>query len=267
MATLTSLTYIYHDCFLYRTRTAEGRDIAILFDYMIDPGKCLWSHIPENVEVYVLVSHFHKDHFNPEIFRWATHSGGIHYILSRDVARHARHILTPGTLYKGVRPDSSQVTILAKGEKYCDENLEITAYGSTDVGNSYAVCVREGDILFHAGDLNLWSWRDESTDEEIAASIRDYERELQPIADNFPVLDFAMFPVDSRIGSRYWEGAEIFLNRINVRRFFPMHFELADNNEQRMQRHSDALRFDLYAPRCGEMIGLTAPYSLYSYAT
>ncbi|MDE5552556.1 MAG: MBL fold metallo-hydrolase [Muribaculaceae bacterium] len=264
---MSSLTYIYHDCFLYRTRTATGREIAILFDYMRDPDGRLWSLIPDNVFLYVLVSHFHKDHYSPDIFRQASRAGGAHYILSRDVARHARHILTPGTLYKGVRPAVGQVTILSKGDKYCDENVEIHAFGSTDIGNSYVVRVSGGDVLFHAGDLNLWSWRDESTAGEIAAAKRDYECELQPIAERFPEFDYAMFPVDSRIGTLYWEGAEIFLKRINVKRFFPMHFELADNDGQRMQRHRDALRFDLYAPQRGEMIGLTAPYSLYWCAT
>ena len=39
-------------------------------------------------------------------------------------------------------------------------------------------------------------------------------------ADGF---DCAFFPVDPRLRGRFWEGAEIFLQKFNVRHFFCMH--------------------------------------------
>lgn len=262
---MTSLTYIHHDCFFYRTVTPGGEPLAVIFDYWRDPEDRLLSLLPEDCRIYVLVSHFHKDHYNPAIFGWSARFGDrVRYVISRDTARHARHILRPESLYKGVKPDPATVAVISKGEKYEDEYLTVHAFGSTDIGNSYVVEVKGGDIVMHAGDLNFWAWRDESTPEEVESARKAFLSELRPIAEKFPAIDYAMFPVDSRIGTGYWEGASILLRSISVARFFPMHFELADDEAALAQRHRDALRFDLYASGSGEYIGLTAPYSIFA---
>lgn len=260
------LTYIHHDCFLLRTS-----GLGIVFDYWFDPTAPddiippFVKDCPTDLPLYVLVSHFHKDHFNKNIFRWADSHPDIRFVLSRDVARKVRYMLNPDSTYSGMKIDSSRVTILSKLDIYSDDLLTIQAFGSTDVGNSYALTLRESGLkVFHAGDLNCWSWRDESTDEEIRAAEQAYVSELRPIADAFPEFDVVMFPVDSRIGTGFNEGARIFTRCIDVKRFFPMHFTLADSELMQEQRRLDAIDFSAYAPERGEFIGLTDPYDKYS---
>ncbi len=254
------IEYIHHDCFLLRSPHC-----TIVFDYWKDPRSeegsipGFFEDIPADLPLYVLVSHFHKDHFNKAIFKWAGQHADIRYIISKDTARHAGHLLRENTLYKGIRPDTSRVSILKCGEVYSDDIVSIKAFGSTDIGNSYAVEIKsEGFKVFHAGDLNCWSWRDESSKEEIEAAESAFRNELRPIAEEYPYFDVAMFPVDSRLGSGYCQGAFEFVRAVRVARFFPMHFELADNPELLEKRHSDAGKFENYAAPYGEYILLSA---------
>ncbi|MDE6273076.1 MAG: MBL fold metallo-hydrolase [Muribaculaceae bacterium] len=253
------LEYIYHDCFLLKSG-----DCTIIFDYWKDPKQSenntpsFFDEIPSDRPLYVIVSHFHKDHFNKEIFGWAEIHQDIRYIISKDTARHAGHLLRDNTLYKGSRPDVSRVTVLRKGEEYSDNILRIKAFGSTDIGNSYALEIKsQGLKIFHAGDLNCWTWRDESTKEEIDAAELAFRKEIKPIAEEYPEFDVVMFPVDSRIGTGYAQGALEFVRVIKVAHFFPMHFELADSQEELEKRKADASRFLDYAAQDGEYIALT----------
>lgn len=260
------LTYIHHDCFLLRTK-----ELGIVFDYWFDPTDTAAEippfvrNFPKELPLYVLVSHFHKDHFNKAIFRWVEVHPDIRYVVSRDVARQVRYMLNPQSTYAGNKIDPSIVTVLSKLEIYSDSLLTIQTFGSTDIGNSYAITLKSQNLkVFHAGDLNCWAWRDESTPEEIAAAEKAFRSELRPIADAFPEFDIAMFPVDSRIGTGYNEGARIFTRMVNVKRFFPMHFTLAETPEMLEQRRRDAVAFTEFAPDRGEFIGLTEPYDTYS---
>ena len=259
------LTYIHHDCFLLRTP-----ELGIVFDYWFDPAcregdlPAFLKDFPAEMPLYVLVSHFHKDHFNPAVFGWILIHPEIRYIISRDVARHARYMLSPDSRYAGHKVDPSKVTVLTKGEIYSDSLLNVHAFGSTDVGNSYAATIKSQDLkVFHAGDLNCWAWRDESTAEEVRSAENAFRSELRSIANSFPEFDVVMFPVDSRIGTDYAEGARIFADKINVKRFFPMHFTLADD-DMLARRKQDALDFSSYASARGEYIGLADPYDSYT---
>ena len=260
------LTYIHHDCFLLRTP-----GLGIVFDYWFDPTAPeavippFIAELPDEIPLYVLVSHFHKDHFNKNIFHWAASHPNIRFVISRDVARKVRYMMNPNSTYAGVKINPDCVTVLSKLDIFSDDLLTIHAFGSTDIGNSYAVTLRDSGLkVFHAGDLNCWTWRDESTPEEIQAAEQAFTAELRPIADAFPEFDLAMFPVDSRIGTGFNEGARIFTRSIDVKRFFPMHFTLADNEASRQQRRLDAIDFKDFAPDRGEFIGLTDPYDKYS---
>ena len=78
------LTYIYHSCFVLETDSC-----CVLFDFYKDTdktngfvhGELLKSDKP----LYVLSSHSHFDHFNPEILTWAEKRNNIHFILSKDI--------------------------------------------------------------------------------------------------------------------------------------------------------------------------------------
>ena len=265
------LTYIWHDCFLY-----EDKRLAMVFDFWKDPLRMntdaeasTESHLPvflKNIDrgkpLYVFVSHHHKDHYVKEIFDWSKDFPCIHYIFSKDTAKFARHIISPTSTYAGTKPSPEAVTILKPGETYSDSLMKVEAFDSTDIGNSYAV-ETGGETIFHAGDLNAWVWKDESTEEEVNAAIAAFEKILDAIAQKYPVMDIAMFPVDSRIGRDYFTGAAMFVRKIDVRHFFPMHFGLGTPEEQ-TKYQLDAAAVERYAnPERGEYICLQAPYSTF----
>ena len=266
------ITYIHHSCFL-----AQGDKFSILFDYWTDPTTTDARHprfldtVRRDCPLYVFVSHHHKDHFNQAIFRWASEHPDIRYILSDDIARFARHYLRSESSYRGPKPNPDQVKVLKPGENYKDDILEIHAFGSTDCGCSWLVTPTDesgqpdkSESIFHAGDLNAWIWIEESTPEEVEEATSAYSKILKEIANTTGRIGYCLFPVDSRIGSHWYLGAEMIVREIAVDHFFPMHFTLADCEEEKRKRIEDACRFDLYANRKhGEYIALTTPYTGY----
>ncbi len=260
---MIKLQYIWHDCFLF-----ESERLAIVFDFWKDP---LFSSddipmflkgVDKEKPVYVMVSHHHKDHYVKQIFEWGRYFPNIKYILSKDTAKFCRHIITPASLYSGVRPAVDSVVVLGPGESYEDERIKIDAFDSTDIGNSYGVAA-DGITLFHAGDLNAWIWKDESTEKEVATELKRFADVLEVIAGKYPEIDLAMFPVDSRIGTEYFTGARLFVRRIDVGHFFPMHFGLGNPEEQLRHQLAAAAVEDYANPERGEYICLQAPYSCF----
>lgn len=253
-----ALTYIYHDGFLLQTPVAN-----VVFDYWMDPDSAEPGFLREldvRKPLYVLVTHHHKDHYNPEIFQWAARFGKIRYILSRDTFRAARHFFAPTSLYKGARRvDSDLITCMSPGDVYDDGVVRISAFGSTDIGNSYMVEI-DGRKVFHAGDLNAWIWKDESTPAEIAGALAQFGKILSSIKTCTDGFDLAMFPVDPRLGTDFWTGAAIFVRRFDVKTFVPMHFTLAGQPDRQLDYMAAAGNFATYAnPDRGEYVILTTP--------
>ena len=252
---MITATYIYHSGFLVETPEA-----LLIFDYWKDPAKVASRIQNSDKPLYVLISHHHKDHLNREVFSWRRASGNIHFIISKDVFKFCRYQLREHTTYNGVKPDPQTVHILSPGEKYTDSNISIKAYDSTDTGNSWVVTTKCGKRIFHAGDLNAWTWKDESSEAEWKADLKKYTVILETIASENRAIDLAMFPVDSRIGTDWFAGAKLFLEAIDVKMFLPMHFELGQTEEEKMRYHRDAARFDLYAnPHRGCCAALQTP--------
>lgn len=243
---------------------------ALVFDYWTDKEpECgglplFFGSIPEHLPVYVFVSHHHKDHFNRHIYEWQRHRPGIVYIVSRDVRRASRAFISPDSHYTGFKPAQGSVVAMREGEFLTVGEIDVRAFGSTDTGNSWSVDAY-GLRIFHAGDLNAWVWRDESTPEEIEEALGAYRRILDSIAAYTAGFDVAMFPVDKRIGSGFYEGAAEFVRRLDVGVFLPMHFCLGEDALQTDEFARAACDFRLYAnPERGRYVGLTAPYSSYS---
>lgn len=203
--------YIFHSGFLI-----EGEGFSILIDYFKDTGfspREGYVHqtlLKKPGRLYILSSHVHPDHFNKEILQWKKEKEDIRYLFSRDILR-------------AHKAQSEDALFLMKGEEYEDQNISVKAFGSTDIGISFLIRA-EGREIFHAGDLNNWHWKEESTPEEMAIAERDYLKELELLAETTGHLDVAMFPVDPRLGSDFARGAEQFINRIAVGLFAPMHF-------------------------------------------
>lgn len=205
------LVYVYHSGF-----ALEGDGFSLLFDYFKDtdpdPSKGYVRRVwlRRQGSLYVFASHFHPDHFNPEVLRWREERPDIHYIFSKDILKRRR-------------AKADDALFLKKGDSYEDGTLRVRVFGSTDVGSSFLVEVG-GRRIFHAGDLNNWHWKDESTPEEVSRAESRYLRELEDIARAYPAIDLAMFPVDPRIGSDFDRGARQFMERIRVGTLVPMHF-------------------------------------------
>ncbi|MDO4703797.1 MBL fold metallo-hydrolase [Tannerella sp.] len=201
------LTYIFHSGYLVQTE----RSILII-DYWKDSENKAVERALSNCSgrVYVLCTHWHPDHFNPEILTWKEKYPDIRYVLSKDILKK-----------KLVSADDA--SFLIKGEVWEDELVRVKAFGSTDVGVSFLI-ETEGKMIFHAGDLNNWHWDEESTEEEAMASERLYLRELKTLTNVTKRLDLAMFPVDARLGTNYMRGAEQFVDALHTDWFAPMHF-------------------------------------------
>ena len=201
------LIYVYHSGFVL-----QGKDFALLFDYYQDtPDR--WVHrefLSRPGRLYVLSSHSHPDHFNPEILTWKKDRPDIQYILSEDIRDNQQACF-------------HEAIFLKKGEEWNDDLVKIKAFGSTDIGISFLVDIADKRI-FHAGDLNNWHWQEESTPEEIAQAEKEYLNELETLAQATDYLDLALFPVDPRLGNDYTRGARQFIDRIPTRQFVPIHF-------------------------------------------
>ena len=186
------VTYLGHSGFLVE---AAGRQL--LFDYLGDGLN------PERLtEAVVFVSHAHRDHCSDAALG-LMECGAARGVVSFDVRRKGPwHRIWPGD-----RLDAGGVTV--------------RAFRSTDAGVSFLVEVG-GISVFHAGDLNFWHWRGESTEAEVREARRAFDRAITEIEGN-PV-DIAFFPVDPRMGEGHDEGALEFAARVRPGVIFAMHF-------------------------------------------
>jgi L-ascorbate metabolism protein UlaG (beta-lactamase superfamily) len=219
------LTYIYHSGF-----AVEDANFSLIFDFFRDTEDVfIRRHIATFPgRVYVFVSHWHPDHFNPDVMQWKDQRTDIRYIFSDDLLKR-RSI------------DFSGVNFLAKGQVWNDDLLQVHAFGSTDTGGSFLV-EAGGKRIFHAGDLNNWHWNEESTPEEAQACEDAFLEEIAFMAQAVDRVDVAMFPVDPRLGKDYMRGPEQFVDRIRTGLFVPMHFGSA---------YEKATAFRAYAERAG----------------
>lgn len=205
------VTYIYHSCYLI-----EFDNFSVLIDFYKDSFRedgAWWISdylLAKEQDLYVLCTHSHSDHFNPQVMNWAQQKKNIKYIFSQE-------ILTE----KGIR--DNRIVYLDKEETYQDNQIKITAFGSTDVGGSFLLVADEKRI-FHAGDLNNWHWNEEVSKQEASTYENNFLCELELLAETTNQLFLAMFPIDPRLGKDFMRGAEQFVKRISTDYLLPMHF-------------------------------------------
>lgn len=202
------LTYIYHSGYLI-----ESDHFSIVIDYYKDLSKQNLIEVVlarKDIPLYILSTHSHHDHFNPQILKWKEQRKDITYIFSCDILDNAM-------------ARKEDATFLNKEDTFQDNLLRIKAYGSTDLGVSFLI-EGGGKTIFHAGDLNNWHWNEESTAEEIKEAEDFYLSELSILADEVSHINLAMFPIDPRLGKDYMKGAKQFIDTIKTDIFAPMHF-------------------------------------------
>lgn len=207
MGKLLKLTYYYNSGF-----SVQVGGTLLVFDYWEGEGRLLppayrltSSYLQAFEQIFVFVSHGHADHFDPIIYDWYKAGLPVQYIVSDDMP-----VGTRGSRLKPMQ------------EKQLTKDISVKAFDSTDLGVSFLVNVY-GTAIFHAGDLNLWHWRSESSLKEIEEAEKAYYDAVAPLKNER--IDVAMFPVDPRQGHMYDAGADHFIMTEKPRVFIPMHWQ------------------------------------------
>ena len=199
------ITHYYHSGF----SVANG-DTLLVFDYwrgeegeLTEALQISPDALRSFAHVVVFISHEHVDHLDPIVFTWKDLTN-VSYIVSSDMPVGTRgKRMAPGDLFKPV------------------EGVEVLAYDSTDLGVSFLVDF-QGLRLFHAGDLNFWHWREESTMREIEEADAEFRKAVAPLKG--VQIDVAFFPVDPRQGTLFEAGANYFILCVKPRILIPMHY-------------------------------------------
>ena len=205
MSRVLRITHYYHSGF----SVSEGQ-ILLVFDYWrgeegeLTPDLELTPEIlREFQQVFVFISHEHIDHMDPVVFTWKD-VANVSYIVSSD--------MPVGT--RGKRMAPGDTLTLAEG-------LTVTAFDSTDLGVSFLVDWN-GFRFFHAGDLDFWHWREESSTQDMEEAEKEFRKAMEPLTKER--IDLAFFPVDPRQGSMYDAGANYFIMAVKPTLFIPMHY-------------------------------------------
>ncbi|MPN26178.1 hypothetical protein SDC9_173602 [bioreactor metagenome] len=162
------------------------------------------SEILSAARTTVFVSHAHRDHYSPAVRLWRR-LGNVELVFSSDI------------------PVSPGVLSITPGERLRVNGLDVRAFMSTDEGVCFLIDSPFGTI-FHAGDLNNWHWQQENSPEEAREAEQAFLGVIKQIKGSGAKIDFAMFPVDPRMGSDYYRGAIQFIEALRPRVFMPMHF-------------------------------------------
>lgn len=196
------ITYIHHSCFLVETDRCY-----YLFDY--EKG-----NLPEmdvTKPVFILSSHGHHDHYNPEIFTMLERYGmqNIYGVLSDDIEV----------------PAKVNVLQVTSGKEYVlDFGQTLTTFQSTDVGVAFLI-EDQDKVIYHAGDLNDWVWEEESISYNEQMT-KDYRKQIDLLSEklNQRQIDAAFVVLDQRQEKDYDRGLCYFLEHIPVKAVYPMHY-------------------------------------------
>ena len=233
-----TVTYYHHSGF-----SVAMDDVLLVFDYwtgehgeLPEDKRITVDFLKQFRQVYVFISHEHPDHLDPVVFTWRSEAP-VTYIVSAD--------MPVGTRGKRMAPGDN-LTL--------SPEVSVKAFDSTDLGVSFLVDI-QGVHVFHAGDLNFWHWREESTVKEIEEADDAFRQAVEPIAREKIDLDF--FPVDARQGLMYDAGANYFIMCVKPRLLIPMHFWGRAEIAMEFARRSRCRQTEVMAlTRYGEQIGL-----------
>jgi L-ascorbate metabolism protein UlaG (beta-lactamase superfamily) len=186
-----------------------GNDLLIIDCYQDEP----FSDLKGFEKILVLATHAHPDHFSMNIFDWLKKNPRIEYVLSSDIQEMSR----------GRVPAMAHVNYISPGQQLVTSGAQIRAFGSTDAGCSFAVSWYDS-VLFHAGDLNLWDWKNEADAAFVREAEEAFAKILADVAGYVQEPDAAFFPVDPRMEIDYYRGAVLFAEAVRPKLFVPMHF-------------------------------------------
>ena len=205
LSTRYMIVHYYHSGF----SVASG-DTLLVFDYwrgedleLTEDRQLSEDQIRFFANVVVFISHEHIDHLDPIVFTWKDLTN-VSYIVSSDM------------------PVGTRGKRMAPGDTYSPlPGVDVTAFDSTDLGVSFLVDFK-GLRVFHAGDLNFWHWREESSMQDIEEADAEFRKVVSTIRGQD--IDIAFFPVDPRQGAMYEAGANYFIMSVKPQILVPMHY-------------------------------------------
>jgi L-ascorbate metabolism protein UlaG (beta-lactamase superfamily) len=200
------VTYIHHNCFLL-----ELPGLNLLFDF---PSR---EHLPpaakraalravEGLDIVLVVSHSHADHFDPHITTALEPSSSLRFVVSDDVAE----------MYPDALPADAE--ILEPDEEYPDVwGMRFETLMSNDLGCAWIIGY-EGLRIWYGGDLANWNW----PGQEPAAN-RFTENFFAQALERAGAeqVHLAFQNVDERLDSL--AGGPQFMERVRPGLFVPMH--------------------------------------------
>lgn len=207
MAELAKVQYFFNSGFM-----VEFRGTVLIFDYwtyphggtVLNTGTIDISGLKDK-RVLVFSSHRHRDHFDPVILSWKNEISNIKYYLSSDIPR---------------KYQSESTCYLNPYQTIEDNGIRISTLKSTDEGVAFLVSF-SGITVYHAGDLNWWHWdyKSEASKNKMAARFKHEISLLENIN-----IDIAFVTADPRQELAELWGLNWFIDHVNVKTVFPMHF-------------------------------------------
>jgi len=199
------ITHIKHSGFI-----VELEHTVLIFDWYT--GK-----IPvfrEDQEIYCFVTHSHGDHYGSCIWRLREQYKNVHYLLDRNVRVPGAGLKTHAKLPR------ANVTKVRPHKHYEVGSIRVYTLLSTDQGVAFIVQA-ENQSVYHAGDLNVWYWEEDS-DKENKWQVSMYQKEISRLAEHD--FDVAFVPVDPRLEDHGADAAAYFLKTVKCSRLIPMHY-------------------------------------------
>ena len=206
------VTYIGHSGF-----SVELKDCVFIFDYY----KGELPEFSKEKAIYFFASHKHQDHFSHDIFRLGSDYPKVTYVLSNDIKMSDKYMERQG-IAKEVK---DKILYVHKEETVAlTENIQVETIRSTDEGVAFMITYKEDGgkttSIYHAGDLNWWTWIGESQ-EEYSKMTRAFEDSMKHCEER--EFDLAMVPLDPRQEDRFWWGFDYFMKVAKVKHAIPMH--------------------------------------------
>lgn len=202
------ITYIYHSCF-----SVELKEAVLIFDYF--QGDI--PKFPKDKPIYMFASHKHGDHYDKKIFNLVDQYENIHFILSNDIKMNEKYMMRLNIPQKAW----DKIEYVAKNKSYVlNEQLTIDTLRSTDEGVAFMVTAY-GHSIYHAGDLNWWTWNGE-TKAEYEQMTKAFCEEINKIGSRS--FEVAFLPLDPRQEDKFYLGFDYFMRHVTTQIAIPMHW-------------------------------------------
>jgi L-ascorbate metabolism protein UlaG (beta-lactamase superfamily) len=192
-----------------------------LFDYY----KGTIPNMDPKKKLFVFASHSHGDHYNPQVLNLSEQFTDIEYILSSDIKPFKNSAFMKGSSeHMADKIADKIVSVKANMEyEFLDQDHEIInlkTLKSTDCGVAFLLNYK-GKTIYHAGDLNLWVWKEESKQYNNNMTA-NFNKEMFQLKDLD--IDIAFAPLDPRQEEWYYMGLKSLLATAKIKYVFPMHF-------------------------------------------